>query len=311
VTAAPIASARLVVGLPVYNERRYIQATLEALAAQDHADFKVLVSDNGSTDGSAEVCRAFAETDARFVFVRHPMNMGSARNFAYCREASSSEYFMWCGAHDSLSPNFLSRMSSVLDRDPGVALAFGSRLAMDEGSVPIDALNDGRHVYRFSRNRFLRYAQAACALSECTVVYGLFRRRCLDGFSIEPVRSCDKVMLCHLLFRGRLQYDPGATYARRFFGSRASTHGERILGNDSESGMEFEHLVGYFATDLAQCRAYRGPGALPWPERIIMKVIRARFMSRADAWLRFLARLQVQPRRTCRALVRLALGRDA
>ena len=54
-------SRRLAVAVPVFQEAAGITPTLEALAAQDDADFDVWFVDNGSTDGSAEVIRAFAE----------------------------------------------------------------------------------------------------------------------------------------------------------------------------------------------------------------------------------------------------------
>lgn len=53
-------STRLAVVVPVFNEAAGISATLAALAAQDDADFDVWFVDNGSTDGSADVVRAFA-----------------------------------------------------------------------------------------------------------------------------------------------------------------------------------------------------------------------------------------------------------
>ena len=58
-------SRRLAVAVPVFQEAAGITPTLEALAAQDDADFDVWFVDNGSTDGSAEVIRAFAEAHGR------------------------------------------------------------------------------------------------------------------------------------------------------------------------------------------------------------------------------------------------------
>jgi glycosyltransferase involved in cell wall biosynthesis len=59
--AARVADARtFVVVVPCYNEAAGITATLEALAAQTDRDFTLVVVDNGSTDGSDAVVRAFA-----------------------------------------------------------------------------------------------------------------------------------------------------------------------------------------------------------------------------------------------------------
>lgn len=299
-------SAKLVVGLPVYNERRYIEGALEALARQDHADFRVLISDNASADGSGELCESFAARDRRFVYVRQRENIGAARNFNYCLEASSSEHFMWCGAHDLLSDNFLSTLSAALDRDSRTSLAFGTRLAIDENSVPIASMSgDDRYVYRFSRNRFLRYAQAACALSECTIVYGVFRRKHLDGFVVEPVKSLDRVLLSHALFFGKLEYAQSATYFRRFFGARSSDHAERILGAVPSPRLDDQGLVRYFAADLDMCfGTIPGSQRHSWRKSCILQAIRTRYLHRSGKRIGFLARLQVQPGRTARGWLR-------
>jgi glycosyltransferase involved in cell wall biosynthesis len=303
-------SAPLVVGLPVYNEKRHIEETLAALARQDHADFKVLISDNASDDGSGAVCESFAAQDHRFVYVRQPVNIGAARNFSYCLDASSSEYFMWCGAHDVISANFLSAMTAALERESGAGLAFGARLAIDEKSAPMESMRgDDRYIYRFSSNRYLRYAQAACALAECTIVYGLFRRRFLEGFVIRPVQSCDKVLLSHALFFGKLTYEFAASYSRRFIGNRSSSQGERILGTRSNEGMDDRSLVDYFASDLDSCfDALDGRLRENWRKKLILAAITARYL-RKNRGIRSLAKLQVQPARTLRGWVQGRKGR--
>lgn len=57
----------LFVVVPVFNEAAGIRPTLEALAAQDDADFDVIFVDNGSTDDSAAIIRAFEQPRWRIV----------------------------------------------------------------------------------------------------------------------------------------------------------------------------------------------------------------------------------------------------
>ncbi|MEO9255789.1 MAG: glycosyltransferase family A protein, partial [Tepidiformaceae bacterium] len=44
--------------IPMYNSARYIAAALESVYAQDFTSFEIIVVDDGSTDGSADIARA-------------------------------------------------------------------------------------------------------------------------------------------------------------------------------------------------------------------------------------------------------------
>ena len=70
----------LSVGLPVYNGERYLAESLDALLAQTYADFELIISDNASTDGTAEICREYAARDPRIRYVRQPVNVGAGPN---------------------------------------------------------------------------------------------------------------------------------------------------------------------------------------------------------------------------------------
>ena len=63
---------RVSVIVPVYNTAARLGACLEALRAQDLADCEFILVDDGSTDGSLALCRAFAAKDARFRVLSGP-----------------------------------------------------------------------------------------------------------------------------------------------------------------------------------------------------------------------------------------------
>ncbi|MDP9179993.1 MAG: hypothetical protein M3O61_20180, partial [Gemmatimonadota bacterium] len=139
--------------------------------------------------------------------------------------------------------------------------------------------------------------------------YGLFRRRFLEGFVIEPVQSCDKVLLSHALFFGTLTYEFSASYSRRFIGNRSSSQGERILGTGSNEGMDDRSLVEYFASDLESCFGTLDARLREnWRKKLILAAIKARYLRRKRG-IRSLAKLQVQPARTLRGWVQSRKGR--
>jgi glycosyltransferase involved in cell wall biosynthesis len=58
--------------MPVRDEAEYLEEALRSLAAQTLEDFEVLVVDDGSVDGTAEIAAAFAAADDRFRVIRMP-----------------------------------------------------------------------------------------------------------------------------------------------------------------------------------------------------------------------------------------------
>lgn len=90
--------AIVVVGVPAYNEAKYLRAALESLRRQSMTNFLAVIADNASTDGTDDICRHFAATDLRFVNVRHEHNIGAAANFQFLRDHTRSEFFC---THDS------------------------------------------------------------------------------------------------------------------------------------------------------------------------------------------------------------------
>lgn len=67
--------------VPVYNKRDYLRTCVDSLCAQTYTNLEIILVDDGSTDGSGELCDAYARRDPR-IRVTHQVNGGvsSARN---------------------------------------------------------------------------------------------------------------------------------------------------------------------------------------------------------------------------------------
>ena len=99
-------AARIAVIVPVYNAGEYLPLCLASIAAQSFADFAAILVDDGSTDGSAAVCDAWAGRDGRFS-VLHLSNGGAAAARAAGVRQANCEYLAFCDADDLLHPDFL------------------------------------------------------------------------------------------------------------------------------------------------------------------------------------------------------------
>jgi glycosyltransferase involved in cell wall biosynthesis len=130
--ATPLVS----VGIPVYNGERYLAGALDAMLAQDLEDFELIISDNDSDDGTAEIARDYAARDRRIRYYRNERNLGLVRNFNRLFELSTGRYFKWT-AHDDWHPVQTLRLcTDALERDPSAVLcATGVAIMDDDGEV--------------------------------------------------------------------------------------------------------------------------------------------------------------------------------
>ncbi len=62
--------------MPVYNVERFLPQALDSILGQTHRNFDVVLINDGSTDGTAAICRHYAEQDSRILLFDHAENRG-------------------------------------------------------------------------------------------------------------------------------------------------------------------------------------------------------------------------------------------
>ncbi len=110
------------IGMPVFNGEKSLTQALDALLEQDYSNLEVIISDNGSTDRTPEICQEFLKKDPRVKYFRSSENLGSNWNFNRVFNLSSGKYFMWA-AHDDLRElSFVRACVEKLEQFPGAVL---------------------------------------------------------------------------------------------------------------------------------------------------------------------------------------------
>ena len=122
---------RLSIGLPVYNGEKYLAESLNALLGQSYEDFELIISDNASTDSTADICRQYAKQDARIRYIRQGHNIGLAPNHNFVFRESRGALFKWAASDDLYGRDLMQRCVTALDEHPDVALAHSWEAAID------------------------------------------------------------------------------------------------------------------------------------------------------------------------------------
>lgn len=101
--------------VPIYNVELYLDECLRSLQSQRLDNFEVLMVDDGSTDGSAEIARAWAATDHRFRLIQQPnQGLGAARNTGIA--AAAGRYIAFVDSDDRADVDAFKTMVATLDR---------------------------------------------------------------------------------------------------------------------------------------------------------------------------------------------------
>jgi CDP-glycerol glycerophosphotransferase len=88
--------------VPIYNVERYLRECLESIRAQNYPNIEVLMVDDGSHDGSADIAREFAKKDKRFRLIqKQNAGLGAARNTGIAQAAG--EFITFVDSDDAVS----------------------------------------------------------------------------------------------------------------------------------------------------------------------------------------------------------------
>ena len=76
-----IKEVEVTIGLPTYNGDKYIKKAIDNVLSQTYTNFKLIISDNGSTDSTSTICKEYEKKDKRVTYVKHEKNRGPDFNF--------------------------------------------------------------------------------------------------------------------------------------------------------------------------------------------------------------------------------------
>jgi glycosyltransferase involved in cell wall biosynthesis len=110
--------------VPSHNLGEYLPETLDSVLAQTFQDWECIIVENGSTDNSPEIARAYCAKDVRFRLVKmDSAGVAAARNAGLSK--ASGRYILFLDADDLIAPHYMQDAVSALDSDPLLDLVYG------------------------------------------------------------------------------------------------------------------------------------------------------------------------------------------
>jgi len=202
------------VGVPVFNEERYIMETLSSIKAQTYHPIEVIISDNHSTDGTWNIIQPFINSDDRFRAVRQSENT-DGYNWIYVLEQAKGEYFIWIAGHDLWAPDMIESCVNEMMENPNIVLCAPQTkwIDMEGGAIesPLENINTSTASTPAGR-ALLMYKR----MKRCNAIYGLFRRKFfLYALPFPKVVGNDFIILMRIASLGDVKTIQDTCWYRR------------------------------------------------------------------------------------------------
>ena len=119
------------VGMPAYRRPQFIGQAIASVLAQTHANWRLVVSENGPGGGDVEAAVREFTDDPRVHFVATGRNLGPAANWTRLIQQGSAPYVTLIQDDDVWDPDFLARRVAFLERHRACAFVFSGERKID------------------------------------------------------------------------------------------------------------------------------------------------------------------------------------
>jgi glycosyltransferase involved in cell wall biosynthesis len=125
---------KISVCMATYNGRRFIERQIESIRSQLGPDDEIIVTDDGSNDGTVEFLEGVA--DHRLKVRRNPTRLGHVRNFASCMELATGDVIFLSDQDDQWAPDKVAVVKGVFERDASITLVHHALRYVDTEGRP-------------------------------------------------------------------------------------------------------------------------------------------------------------------------------
>ncbi|AQQ52312.1 glycosyltransferase [Planococcus lenghuensis] len=194
--------------VPVYNAAHYLPLCIESILAQSYQNVELILVNDGSSDGSGELCEVYAKKDHR-VRVIHQRNAGPsvARNCGIA--AATGDYLQFVDSDDTIDPDMTERLVQAMDGSQLVICGYYKLQVQDDGMrqakrfciVPARELTKAEFLKHFGElypHNFIHYTWNKLYKASVIQQAGLTFDTAVDWgedllFNLAYIERCDQI----------------------------------------------------------------------------------------------------------------------
>jgi glycosyltransferase involved in cell wall biosynthesis len=184
--------------IPSYNQARFLEFTIQSILEQDYPNFEIIVVDGGSTDGSVEIIKRYADRFAWWVSEKDKGH-ADALNKGFAR--AKGEIIAWLNSDDTYYPGAIADAVRVLQENPDVGLVYADADLTDE---------EGKIIGRFASRQtdYKKLLRASVHIPQATTFFRADLYRQVGELSLSLFFAFDYDLWVRLSKVSRLLYVP-------------------------------------------------------------------------------------------------------
>jgi glycosyltransferase involved in cell wall biosynthesis len=165
--------ATLSVVMPVWNGEIFLAQTIESLLAQDYENIELIILDNISTDRTPEICKAYAQKDARVKYILDDSQKDFVPAEKKVSQFATGEFLMVASDDDWYAPQYVSTLMRLMMANPTVGIAYsGWGWIYPDGSKK---QSGWKRFLRASNSEFYNFAYYLFFRTPIPLVFGIVR----------------------------------------------------------------------------------------------------------------------------------------
>lgn len=210
--------------VPIYNAEKYIYECVESVLKQTYTNLELILVDDGSKDGSFELCAKLAETDPRIkAFTKPNGGVSDARNFGLSK--ATGDYVAFVDSDDYISEDYCASLMEYVTSGVGMVV-LGLQKAYDDGTfAPIQ--------HRFSPGKYAFDDLVTKIVDDGTLSGFTIHSSCAVLFDLNFIKSN------HLTFNTDVKYNEDGLF-----------NTEYVLKSGCDVYIDYNKYVYYYRTNL-------------------------------------------------------------
>ena len=223
-------SVQISILMPVYNCALYLAEAIDSILNQTFTDFELIVLDDGSTDGSAEIAKSY--NDSRIVYHCNEKNLGLANNLNVGLRMAKGKYIARMDGDDISLPERLQTQFDYLESHPDIDLcSCGLQMFGTENTVWVRESNP-----EAVKITMIFYSPVLHASS-------VWRREAFEKHNLYYDQNAfpaeDYDLWARAIFHCRLVNIPQVLYKYRIHGIQVTKTDDRVAQKDREIRINF------------------------------------------------------------------------